>query len=185
MITTANYIVKAVVDGEVFIFQYDEAGDAWEALEQFWHEDYPETLIDKGGLFPIDVMAMGGGRAIRTYEFTFNSGVFHAFFDHGHTASGPYTLDQFAKDIERKDREKNDVTSFMFYMWNRWGEEECRKAFAGHDYNHFWNKWIQAYDQMGGPRGAAELFYMQLSDTYRDILVKRACECYDGMTEKD
>jgi len=102
MTTTANYIVKAVVDGEVFIFLYDEAGDAWEALEQFWHEDYPEVLIDKGGLFPIDVIAMDGGKGIRKYEFMFNAGVFHAFFDHGHKASGPYTLDEFAKDIEHK-----------------------------------------------------------------------------------
>lgn len=102
MITTANYIVKAVVDGEVFIFQYDEAPEVWDALEQFWHGDYPEVLIDKGGgLFPIDVIAMDGGKAIRKYYFAFNAGVFHAFFDHGHTADGIYTLDQFAKDIER------------------------------------------------------------------------------------
>ena len=103
MITTANYIVKAVVDGEVYIFPYDDLGDVWEALDEFYHEDYPEVLIDKGGgLFPIDVIAMDGGKAIRKYEFEFNAGVFHAFFDKGHTASGTYTLDQFAKDIERK-----------------------------------------------------------------------------------
>ena len=103
MITTANYILKAVVDGEVYIFPYDDLGDVWEALDEFYHEDYPEVLIDKGGgLFPIDVYAMDGGKAIRKYEFEFNAGVFHAFFDHGHTADGTYTLDQFAKDIERK-----------------------------------------------------------------------------------
>lgn len=126
MITTANYILKAVVDGEVFIFQYDEAGDAWEALEQFWHEDYPEVLSSKrGGLFPIDVIAMDGGKAIRKYEFMFNAGVFHAFFDHGHTANGTYTLDQFAKDIERKSDEP-DVKQLTAIM-NRW---------AGFCYNH-------------------------------------------------
>ena len=186
MITTANYIVKAVVDGEVYIFPYDDLGDVWEALDEFYHEDYPEVLIDKGGgLFPIDVIAMDGGKAIRKYEFMFNAGVFHAFFDKGHTASGTYTLDQFAKDIERKsDEQKNDVTSFMFYMWNRWSEEECKIAFKDGDYNHFWNKWCEAYDTMNGPRGAAELFYMMLSDTNRDKLVKRAMECYDGQSEK-
>ena len=110
MITTANYILKAVVDGEVFIFQYDEAGDAWESLEQFWHEDYPEALIDKGdGLFPIDVIAMDGSKAIRKYEFEFNAGVFDHFFDKGWSASSTepgqrYTLDQFAKDIKRKGK---------------------------------------------------------------------------------
>ena len=127
MITTANYILKAVVDGEVFIFQYDEAGDAWESLEQFWHEDYPEALVDKGGgLFPIDVIAMDGSKAIRKYEFTFNAGVFHAFFDHGHTADGTYTLDQFAKDIERKPEDKPDVKQ-LTAMMDRW---------AGFCYNH-------------------------------------------------
>ena len=127
MITTANYILKAVVDGEVFIFQYDEAGDAWEALEQFWHEDYPEALIDKGGgLFPIDVIAMDGGKAIRKYEFIFNAGVFHAFFDKGHTAEGTYTIDQFAKDIERKLEDKPDVKQ-LTAMMDRW---------AGFCYNH-------------------------------------------------
>ena len=78
----------------------------------------------------------------------------------------------------------NDVTSFFYYMWNKWSEEECRIAFKDGDYKHFWNKWCQAYDELGGPRGAAEYFYMMLSDTNRDKLVKRALECYDGMTEK-
>ena len=78
----------------------------------------------------------------------------------------------------------NDVTSFFYYMWNRWSEEECRIAFKDGDYKHFWNKWCQAYDELGGPRGAAEYFYMMLSDTNRDKLVKRALECYDGMTER-
>ena len=125
MTTTANYIVKAVVDGEVFIFQYDEAGDVWEALEQFWHEDYPEVLIDKGGgLFPIDVFAMDGGKAIRKYYFAFNAGVFHAFFDHGHTADGIYTIDQFAKDIERKPEDKPDVKQ-LTAMMDRWAGFCC------------------------------------------------------------
>ena len=126
MITTANYILKAVVDGEVFIFQYDEAPEVWDALEQFWHGDYPEVLIDKGdGLFPIDVIAMDGGKAIRKYEFEFNAGVFHAFFDKGHTADGIYTLGQFAKDIERKSdgQDPKQLTAMM----DRW---------AGFCYNH-------------------------------------------------
>lgn len=132
MITTANYILKAVVDGEVFIFQYDEACDAWEALEQFWHGDYPEVLIDKGdGLFPIDVIAMDDdGKAIRKYEFMFNCAIFDHFFDKGWSASSTepgqrYTLDQFAKDIERKSDEP-DVKQ-LTAMMDRW---------AGFCYNH-------------------------------------------------
>lgn len=75
----------------------------------------------------------------------------------------------------------NDVTSFFYYMWNKWNEEECKAVFND---PHFWNKWCEAYDTMHGPRGATELFYMMLSDTNRDKLVARALECYDGMTEK-
>lgn len=25
--------------------------------------------------------------------------------------------------------ERNDVTSFFYYMWNAWGKEECEVAF--------------------------------------------------------
>lgn len=81
-------------------------------------------------------------------------------------------------------KERNDVTSFFYYMWNRWSEEECKEVFKDDYYPHFWNKWCEAYDTMHGPRGAAEYFYMTLSDTNRDKLVKRALECYDGMSEK-
>lgn len=75
----------------------------------------------------------------------------------------------------------NDVTSFFYYMWNRWSREECEIVFKDSDYNHFWNKWCEAYDLANGPRGAAEIFYMMLSNDNRDKLVKRALKCYDGM----
>ena len=77
----------------------------------------------------------------------------------------------------------HDVTSFFYYMWNRWSEEECKEVFKDDFPPHFWNKWCEAYDTMHGPRGAAEYFYMMLSDTNRDKLVARALECYDGMSE--
>ena len=79
---------------------------------------------------------------------------------------------------------KNDVTSFFYYMWNKWSKEECKVVFKDDYYPHFWNKWCEAYDTMKGPRGAAELFYMMLSDTNRDKLVARALELYDGMKNK-
>lgn len=212
MTTTANYIIKAVVGGDTYVFQYDEAMDAWEAMEQFWHEDYPEVIINLQGseMFPISVYAMENGKALREYPFTFNAAIFHAFYDKGHKADGIYTLDEFDRDIRRNVNviqasvsgeglavsenngqcstlnaqfDKNDVTSFFYYMWNKWCEEECKKTFAGGDYNHFWNKWCEAYDTMKGPRGAAELFYMMLSKSNRDKLVKRALECYEEERE--
>lgn len=105
MITTSNYILKATVDKVAYLFEYETAADVWEALEEFWHEDYEESLGHRSGRFPIDVYAMNdNGAVITTYRFMFDSAVFHAFFDKGHTVDGRYTLDNFAADIERKDK---------------------------------------------------------------------------------
>jgi len=104
MITTANYLLRANVSNSDFYFEYADCGDVWTALEQFWHDDYPEVLPEHDGSpFPITVTALdGNGEACGQHTLTFNSAAFHAFYDHGRKASGPYTLDEFAKDIERK-----------------------------------------------------------------------------------
>lgn len=34
----------------------------------------------------------------------------------------------------------NAVSSFHYYMWNAWSEEECKITFGG-AYKHFWEKW--------------------------------------------
>ena len=190
MITTANYILKAVVDGEVFIFQYDEAPEVWDALEQFWHKDYPEVLIDEGGgLFPIDVIAMDGGKAIQKYEFTFNGGVFHAFFDHGHTAEGIYTLDQFAKDIERKQedgQQKPDVKQLTAMMDRWWSfcynhppyEDVILWMVGGSKqhylYQHFCSKWLHLCENVchNDTMGTWMKFYRELDDQWTDRLLE-------------
>ncbi len=99
MITYCDYMLTATVGGERYRFEYD-AGDVWEALEEFWHEDYPETLMQRrdGGLFPIDVAAMDGCKVIASYELAFNASLFHYFYDHGRI-----TLDEFASAL-REDR---------------------------------------------------------------------------------
>lgn len=87
---------------------------------------------------------------------------------------------------ERPINRANDVTSFFYYMWNRWSEEECKIVFKNGtaEWQHFWRKWCEAYDMMKGPRGAAEFFYAHLSDTNRELLVRRALEVYNGHKEK-
>lgn len=70
----------------------------------------------------------------------------------------------------------NIVSSFMFYMWNRWSLEECMHVFNNDP--HFWNKWEYACEN--GTMGAAERFYAELSDHNRELLVNRACELYYG-----
>ena len=185
MMTTANYIVKAVVDGEVYIFPYDDLGDAWEALEEFYHEDYPEELIRKegGGLFPIDVIAMDGGKAIRKYEFTFNIGLFRAFFDKGHTADGIYTLDQFAKDIERKPEDKPDVKQAkdIITLWSDWcmdyDDENLWLDYMVHhpkghcNRQHLQEKWDHCYEKYGS-KAAMQMFWRELDNDNRAILTE-------------
>ncbi len=121
-----NYMVKAVVDGEVYIFQY-ETSAAVDALEQFWHDDYPDVLDGKDGPFHVDVIAIDNGKVIRKYTYIFNAAVFHAFFDHGHTVDGPYTLDQFVEDIKRDDEAAAPDAGLLTRMMDHW---------AGFCYNH-------------------------------------------------
>lgn len=187
MITTATYLLVAKIEGEEYHFQYEHCYDVWACLEKFWHEDYPEMLIEQSSLFPVTVKSMHQSKVIATYDFMFNAGVFHAFFDHGHTVNGPYTLDQFAKDIERKPEPpkhvSNDLTSFFYYMWNRWNKDECRIAFEDNFWPHFWSKWC-GYCENYTRFGAVEEFYASLTDHNRDRLVRRALEVYNGNDEK-
>ena len=62
----------------------------------------------------------------------------------------------------------NAVSSFHYYMWNAWGEEECKITF-GCAYKHFWEKWNSLASK--SILGAAERFYAELSDNNRELLV--------------
>ena len=77
-------------------------------------------------------------------------------------------------------RQENIVSSYFYYMWNLWGEEECRTVF-GPMHRHFWEKWCHCTDR--DLHGAAERFYAELSDSNRHRIVERACELYDGRAE--
>lgn len=39
-----------------------------------------------------------------------------------------------------KYQAENAVSSYFYYMWNTWCEEECRTVFK-EMYPHFWEKW--------------------------------------------
>ena len=82
-----------------------------------------------------------------------------------------------------KEMKKNDVTSFFFYMWNEWCEEECEQIFGECGLSkHFWNKWCY-YHQKFGPSAGIAGFYAELNFEYQDMLVKRATELYDRRTK--
>lgn len=63
----------------------------------------------------------------------------------------------------------NEVTKFMFYMFNKWNEEEANNLFGnlGH---HIWSKYLDTQDKL--------LFYANLDTECRQKLVNRANEIY-------
>ena len=182
MATTATYILKAVVDGETYLFHYDHCYDSWAALEQFWHDDYPATLISKGGgLFTIHILSMLEGKVVSTHRVTFNAGVFHAFFDHGHTVSGPYTLDQFARDIEAGEVEPVQQAKDIIALWsdwcmdyddeNLWLDYMVRHPKAHCNRQHLQEKWDCCYKKYGN-KAAMNMFWRELDNDNRAILTE-------------
>lgn len=79
---------------------------------------------------------------------------------------------------------KNDVSSFFYYMWNKWSEDECKIVFADScgGYKHYWNKWVYFCNEYG-VRAAVDMLYGELDEGNRNKLVARAIKCYDGMRE--
>ena len=56
---------------------------------------------------------------------------------------------------------ENIVSSYFYYMWNRWSKVECETVF-GNMAGHFWAKWCG----LSSPSlsGAAERFYAELGN---------------------
>lgn len=97
------------------------------------------------------------------------------------TDRAPYSeISRFHFPDEAADKE-NSVSSFFFYMWNAWCEEECKVVY-GWEYAHFWNKWCHSAKDT--PQGAAEKFYAELTTGNRQKLVKRSSELYDGSKKR-
>lgn len=94
-----------------------------------------------------------------------------------YTESG-YSFETVIKQAEKTER--NDVSSFFYYMWNAWSKEECERAFAESTcgWHHFWSKWIGICER-NGHFGAVEEFFSELSEDHKDMLVRRAVETYN------
>ena len=67
---------------------------------------------------------------------------------------------------------KNDVTSFHYYMWNRWNERECGIIFGG-DCDHIWSIWLHTKCDIGA-------FYGMLDNDCRNRLTDRALKLYEN-----
>jgi hypothetical protein len=81
------------------------------------------------------------------------------------------------------ETKNNQVTAFMFYMWNAWCEEECKLVWKDDFWPHFWNKWCHFCEEHSR-FGAVEEFYAELSNDNRNKLVQRALEVYEGNHDK-
>lgn len=76
-----------------------------------------------------------------------------------------------------KRTNENIVSSYFYYMWNRWSKEECDTVF-GNMAGHFWEKWCHLSNS--SPSGAAERLYAELGNDARRKIVERACKLYNG-----
>ena len=112
----SSYLLIAKVNKfNNYVYHYNGLGINLESvLEEFWHVDYPDGLIDVdgSGLFPINVFCMpdDDGQIEKIFHFDFNAVAFHHYFDMGWSSSSNepdkhYTFDQFLKDIEHKEPE--------------------------------------------------------------------------------
>lgn len=67
----------------------------------------------------------------------------------------------------------NEVTNFMYYMYNKWDKEECINLFGEMLGNHIFAKWVHYNGNLGELR-----FYAELDGSIRQRLVDRANELY-------
>ncbi len=107
----------------------------------------------------------------------------------GHEETGDYFSQEYPdvtfsgswKVIESPIMMEKIVSSFFYYMWNRWSKEECKAVF-GYQHVHFFEKWCGLC--RGSSSGAAEKFYAELSINSRQLIVNRANEVYEGSIAK-
>ncbi len=76
--------------------------------------------------------------------------------------------------MEEKKR-YNEVTCFMWYVFNKWTREEAVLVFGSLG-DHIFNKWVHCREHHLGDL----YWYSELDDTCRQKLVDRACSIYNG-----
>lgn len=70
----------------------------------------------------------------------------------------------------------NEVTNFMYYIFNRWTERESRMLFGDSLGEHVWKKYLCYMNS-----GFGELkFYAELDSACKQKMVDRANEIYGG-----
>lgn len=69
----------------------------------------------------------------------------------------------------------NEVTNFLFYIYNKWSKEESVRLFGNDLGNHIFNKWIDCFSCSD----RTMYWYANLDNTCRRKIVDRANEMYN------
>lgn len=72
--------------------------------------------------------------------------------------------------------ERNQVTDFMYYMYNRWSLDESKMLFGDNLGQHIYDKWLHHKQGSGGDL----YWYSELDRDCRNKLVARAVEVYSS-----
>lgn len=72
-------------------------------------------------------------------------------------------------------KKNNEVTNFLYYMYNKWCIGEAKKVFGDNLGEHLFSKWVHHRNGLG------DLYwYSELDDTCRTKIVERANEIYNS-----
>lgn len=71
-------------------------------------------------------------------------------------------------------KKRNEVTNFMYYMYNRWSYDEAVKLYGENLGQHIYEKYQHLKNSLG-----ILFWYSELDDENRQIVVDRANEIYD------
>lgn len=61
------------------------------------------------------------------------------------------------------------VSRYLYYMWNKWCLRECEDIWPGHMAKHVWDKWLSQCVKHGAFGGAAT-FWAELDNSSRKAL---------------
>jgi hypothetical protein len=70
----------------------------------------------------------------------------------------------------------NEVTNFLFYVYNKWSKEESVRLFGNDLGNHIFNKWVEKHEYSND---ITMSWYADLDKKCRQKIVDRANELYN------
>lgn len=69
----------------------------------------------------------------------------------------------------------NEVTHFMWYMYNHWSITEAKTIFGDNLGEHIWNKWLDSFELSNDH---TMYWYAQLDENCRNLIVEHSKTLY-------